>query len=65
MPPDGQGEVPSVDGFILVRSSQGHTWLSTNEPLTRRRVELVKMLVGNAQWIRHSNRRAVKWRAVR
>lgn len=65
MPPDGQGEVSSLDGFILVRSSKGHTWLSTNEPLTRRRAELVKMLVGSAQWIRHSNRRAVKWRAVR
>jgi hypothetical protein len=65
MPTDSQGQAPPLDGIILVRSGQRHTWLSTNEPLTPRRMELIQQLVGNAQWTKHSKGSRVKWRVVR
>jgi hypothetical protein len=65
MPTDSQGQAPQLDGIILVRSGQGNTWLSTNEPLTPRRMKLIQQLVRNAQWTKHSKRSRVKWRVVR
>ena len=56
---------PSDEEIILIRGVQGHTWLSTYGPLTGRRMKLIKQLVGNARWTKHTKGRKVTWREVR
>ena len=65
MPSDPQRQEPSIDEIILVRVDKGDTWLSTYGPLTDRRMELIKQLVGHARWTKHSKDRRVTWRRVR
>lgn len=57
-------EEPSLDEIILIQSGRGHAWLSTYEPLTPRRMKLIKQLVGNARWTRHSRGRTATWKGV-
>jgi hypothetical protein len=64
MPTGWQRHEPSLDEIILIQSGRGDTWLSTYEPLTPLRMTLIKQLVGNAQWTKHSKGRKVTWRLV-